>query len=1030
MLLLQALPMVTRVHALDTAPLALTTARQVHDLPAAKAARQIPVHLVATVSLYEPLSKLLFVQDASGAVFIYTSKPYAIANGDLIEINGTTERSFRTDIRTDPQIRVLRHGSLPAPVLLDRQSYTRLMNGRWDCLRVTLRGKVRSATLNNKEFGRLDMELLVDGGSVNVTINHPNGIPVEDLIDSDILVTGVIGADFDARWREMTPHLIGASDHDIRVVHRSRRSFADAPEIAVSNIMATQSVTDTSRRVRVRGVVTAYRPGTSIVIRQGQESLSATTQQRIPLALGAVVELSGFATPGHYGPGMKQATIIPTGQSQQVQPYRASFAEAVRGIYSDEYISVRGKVLSQMHSESLDQVTMLVDGHAIDVNLERTRNDRQLPTLPLGTEIEVRGICRVTITDGWGNVGATSMIFRLDMRSAQDITVLRTASWWTIEHLFELLFALCLASLVICLWALGLRRRISSQTMEIKRSMMLERERSRLLESINSMTPIADWVEELRRTCEMLLPGVRCLCNAVDAEPGAVVTPKEASDAHACFECKLHDGKDTVLGTLLGYREDGRALCSYEHEVLEVLASLAAIAVNHFRMYQELNYSSTHDQLTALPNRRMADTCLERALVQNSRKEPIVAVAYIDVDRFKQVNDQHGHRIGDLYLQQIAQRLKGAVRTTDMIARVGGDEFLMVAGDLRTVPQAEMYRERLNACFEKPFVLDGLTISGAASVGLAIAPDHGNSAEELKRHADLDMYTVKNWHRAPAPPPPAGLYSPSDLETALTENRFELFYQPLFCAEGNLRGMEALIRMNDPMMGLVPPASFIDVAEESSVIVPLGRWVLKQALSDAKRWDLQALGARVMVNVSMRQVEQPDFAADVLSIVRSAGVSPQCLELEITERLMMENPPQVMRQLTRLRENGVRIAIDDFGVQHSSLSALRSLPFDTLKLDRTFVTAIEEDERALHIVGAIVSMAQALGKRVVAEGIESEEQVRTLSGFPGIDLQGYYFSRPRPAHELTVSMNAWSAGNNTKAAKAAASELSQLALAS
>ncbi len=1015
----------------EPAPRVLTTAKQVHDLAAAQAAKQLPVHLVATVTRYNASTHFLFVQDVSGAVFVYTSKQYPITDGDLVEITGVTDSSFRTVVKTDPQIRILGHGSLPKPVQLGTTSYPGLMSGKWDCLRVTMPGRVRSALINPKELGRLEMEILTSGGVVNAYIDHPEGLAAASLIDSDVLMTGETGATFNSKWQAMGPILFGANAADMKVLRAPGKAVADLPLTRIDNIMQAESVVDVSQRVKVRGVVTAYHPGTSVVIRQDERSLTASTRQRMELPLGSIVDLSGFAMEGEYGPAMKQVTILPTGNTNDVKPYRANYAKAISGVYNDELVSIQGKVLSQTRTDSLDQVTLLMDHHAVTMNLEHLGNAKRLPEIPIGTDIQVVGICHVTLTEGWGNVGSTPMFFSVDMRSASDVIIVRAAPWWTIDHLLELLAAVCLIFLVICLWALMLRRRVTQQTTEIERSMWLERERGRLLEAISSATPLPELIADLCRTCEAILPGVRSVCSVQgDVEIGTDARSDDQISPASHFAQDLHDSSGSVLGQFQAFREEGHAFSRQEVDVLEVFAGLAALAINQRHMYQELNYTSTHDQLTALPNRRMADACLERALAQGEPGEVIVAVAYIDVNDFKQVNDQHGHKTGDLYLQHIAARLKKAVRNTDVLARIGGDEFLLVAVGLNTVAQAEICRDRLNACFDEPFTLDGHVVNGSASVGLAVSPGHGTQAEDLKRQADLDMYTVKYKRRAPVRTTAPSLYTAADLEAALAKNQFVLYYQPLFCPNGRLCGLEALLRLNDPVLGIVGPDAFIDVAEENNVIVPLGAWVLRQAVSAAVQWNLQAAGARIMVNVSMRQVEHPGFALEVLQILRSAGLPAHCLELEITERLLMQNPPQVMRQLNLLRDNGVQVAIDDFGVQNSSLSALRSLPFDTLKLDRTFINALDEDDRALHIVGAIVSLAQTLGKRIVAEGVETEQQIGALSVFEDVDLQGYYFSRPRPTHEITASLETWIAGRKLPKKMVSAPMLPQMAFSS
>jgi diguanylate cyclase (GGDEF)-like protein len=433
-------------------------------------------------------------------------------------------------------------------------------------------------------------------------------------------------------------------------------------------------------------------------------------------------------------------------------------------------------------------------------------------------------------------------------------------------------------------------------------------------------------------------------------------------------------------------------------------------------MYQDLNYTSTHDQLTGLPNRRLSDLSLESAIEQAADNGSRVAVAYIDVDRFKQVNDQHGHKIGDLYLQQIATRLASSIRNTDKIARIGGDEFLVIATGLRSSEDAEIYRSRLSACFADTFLLDDCRVCGSASIGVAIFPDHGSGAEELKRHADTDMYAAKSRQRSELEQwshnsGQTDIFSRSDLELALEKDSFSLFYQPQFSSRGELRGLEALIRLEDPILGTVSPDAFIGVAERNELILPLGEWVLRRALADAARWHFDKLpNVRMVVNVSARQIEHPLFAQHVIAALHDRRLPARCLELEITERTLARDIAEAASQLQQLHAAGIQVSIDDFGTDHSCLSILHRFPIDTLKIDRSFVRAIHIEPEVRHILRAIISMGHAMNKRLVAEGVETEQDIAALLGLADMDLQGYFFSRPQPAQAVTGLLATWAGG--------------------
>ena len=1001
----------------------LTKAGEVHDLPAAQAQRGVPVHLTATVTFYDPFEQTLFVEDASGAVYVRTTHARRLQRGDRVTIDGVTGGSYRTVVDGDPKIAVIGRGRLVPRRLGASDEYEELMAGRWDCRYVAVRGVVRSAVVERHAGeSELELEVLMRGGMVQAYLRDYRGIDVAHLMDAEVELSGAVGGEYNTRWDLMRSVIYGQDGSDLKVIREPKTRPLDLAPTAVGNIMQTHEVEDRSPRLRVRGAVIYYRPGVSVVVQQADgRSVSARTRQEDPVALGSIVDLVGFASLGGYGPELAEAEMFPTGQFASPSPTRVSYADAIEGRYNDNLVSVRGGVMSELHADRSDTLFLRVDDHAVAIVLQTgEEGGERLPDLPVGTLVAVSGICRISSTAVWGTPGATPMLFQLDMRTRRDLEVLRWPSWWTVTHLLFVLGALLAAALLITAWALVLRRRVAQQTGSIERAMRLEQERSRLLEAISTETPLEQLLEEILGSAERLTGGLRCCCTVLD--PTSETGGGEgriclgAPPAALSFEAPLTDSKGRSIGVFQAGGERTRELTPYECEVMEVGTGLAKLAVNQRRMYHELNYTSTHDQLTALPNRRLSDVTLELALQQAAENGMRIGVAYIDVDRFKQVNDQHGHKVGDLYLQQIAERLMAKTRSEDKLARVGGDEFLLIATGLNSVEDAEVYRRRLESCFESGFVLEGTRVRGSASIGIAVFPDHGATAEELKRHADIDMYAVKHRRRAELElsAPKSGetdIYSPADLEAALETDQFCLFYQPQFSSKGELRGVEALLRLRDPILGMVTPDAFIGVAERHDLILPLGAWVLGQALADAARWKMERLpGVRMVVNVAARQIEHPRFAEDVAAALQSAGLPPSSLELEITERTVARDVEQAMRQLDRLHAAGVSLSIDDFGTGHSCLSALHKLPLDTLKIDRSFVRAMGSEPEVLPVIEAIVALARTMQKRVVAEGVETREDVEGLLRLGEMDMQGFYFGRPQASEEFASSLKAWRGG--------------------
>ena len=420
------------------------------------------------------------------------------------------------------------------------------------------------------------------------------------------------------------------------------------------------------------------------------------------------------------------------------------------------------------------------------------------------------------------------------------------------------------------------------------------------------------------------------------------------------------------------------------------------------------------DTLTGLPNRLHFEGALQDALARARTREERCAVVFIDLDRFKSVNDTLGHEAGDRLLEGVGGRLKEVVRAQDLLARMSGDEFVLLVDDIQDTNDAEGIVRKLKGAFETPFILCDHPVTITASLGFSLFPEDGDSADALLKHADSAMYQVKAGGRDGvkrfSATADAGVELrrrlERDLRGAAERGELELHYQPLLdLRKGGISKLEALLRWRHPELGLVPPDTFIPVAEESSLINELGAWVLHSACRQNAAWGRS--GHRplpVAVNVSPLQFAQPDFFDTVRRTLDATGLSPRHLELELTESAVLRDAEHVSKTLTRLQRLGVRVAIDDFGTGYSSLAYLRHLPIDTVKVDRTFIADLGQPLGAPHfalaLVQAIVSIAQTLDLEVVAEGVETAAQAELL-GSLGVHLgQGYYFAKPMPASEL------------------------------
>jgi diguanylate cyclase (GGDEF)-like protein len=442
-------------------------------------------------------------------------------------------------------------------------------------------------------------------------------------------------------------------------------------------------------------------------------------------------------------------------------------------------------------------------------------------------------------------------------------------------------------------------------------------------------------------------------------------------------------------------------------EVLDHAVRLAQLAIDHCRLYEDLQFQARHDSLTGLPNRSLYEERLSRALREALDLKQRLAVLYVDLDKFKLINDSTSHRIGDLFLCEIAARMRSVVRSGDTVARIGGDEFNILLHNISNEGEAETIAERIRNAVRQAVVIEGRTLAVSASVGIAFFPDDGTNAEDLQRDADAAMYCAKGMGRDRVQVFGARNESldrvrmEHDLRAALRDRLFAVHYQPKVSAGGLFGGLEALLRLEHPVHGQIPPARFIPMAEETGLIVPLGAWVLDEVCRQIAEWRASGLGTiPVAVNVSPVQISRPEFAQQVEEALARHSVSPFSLDLELTESQLIGSGEESQQQMRRLRAIGVTFSLDDFGTGYSSLSYLHRLKVDAIKLDRSFVQSIDTDEAARRLVQAMIGVAQGLGLNVIAEGVETEAQRAVLIAAGCPMMQGYLFSRPRPPAEL------------------------------
>lgn len=523
--------------------------------------------------------------------------------------------------------------------------------------------------------------------------------------------------------------------------------------------------------------------------------------------------------------------------------------------------------------------------------------------------------------------------------------------------------------------------------------------------------------------CLIAYDSGEAVCVADLSEEGRfpAFTPR-ALDAglRAVFTFPLRNGSSR-LGALDLYREEPGPLEKDAMEAAQTLADVAAAYLLNAQARAELSetsarshFSSLHDALTGLPNRVLLVELLEFALMRATKSDVLPAVLFADLDQFKSINDTYSHRIGDELLIAVAKRLGNLLRSSDVLGRLSGDEFVMVCEDLDDPSQVDVIAQRISSALGSPFELSCGLVDMTASVGIAVA-DHGESAEEILHRADMAMYQAKSKGRGRHQIIDVHEQAESerrttlkfDLHTAVRNQELHVDYQPIVkTSDRRIIGFEALLRWTHPIYGPISPSVLIPLAEEAGLIGAVGAWVLAQACIDRRRWSAVDAAAPlgVSVNVSPHQLMEPDFVDSVKATLgcSTSGIDPALLTLEVTESVMIHDSARALLVLDDLKQLGVNLSLDDFGTGYSSLNYLDRFPADVLKIDQTFIGRLDQGHPSQAIVASIISLSRTLGMKVVAEGVETLEEHQFLSEIDCDACQGFYFAQPMPSNEIDL----------------------------
>ncbi len=724
-------------------PVKLTTLQKIHALSNEDAAHHYPVEFAATVLYFRGRERTLFVQDGDTAIYVSLISTLNLQPGDRILIKGEVEPSFRPYVAGE-SVTVL--GKVPLPVAV-HASFDDLIHAGYDCRLVTVRGVVRSANVLNAPEQTAALQILTEGGTVAVAIDTDRVQELRRLIDAEVEVTGAVSGTFDGKMQETGILLHAARLEDIKVLKYAIADPWTVPLTPMGEIITAYHVVNETKRVRVQGTITYYQPGSAVVLEEGDRSLWIMTESRDDLHIGDIADATGIPDVHDGFLTLTQGEIQDTGVRGPIAPRHTNGTELSKSKEVFDLVTIEGELVMQVREEAQDEYVVLSDGHLFSAIYRRPAGTLMatgppvLPAmkyLPLRSKIRVTGIC--VLEDA--NPFDAQVPFDLLLRSPEDVLVVAGSPWLSVRNLVIVVCVLLVAVLVAAGKGWAVDRKARRQTAALA---YIERRRSRILEDISGSRPVGEIIEQITELVSFKLKGAPCWCSIADGTQFGNRPPQLGGMRVAQHEICAHPGP--ALGTISAALDSHAKPLAEEQEALAMAASLTALAIETRRLYSDLLRRSEYDLLTDVHNRFSLDRHLDLQIERSRAAGSNFGLIYVDLDRFKQINDLYGHRMGDLYLKQVTLRMKGQLRSADTLGRIGGDEFAAVVPAAHGRAELAEIAQRLERSFDLPFEIEGQILRESASVGCALYPEDGDTRDRLLVAADAAMYRAKNSKR-------------------------------------------------------------------------------------------------------------------------------------------------------------------------------------------------------------------------------------------------------------------------------------------
>lgn len=730
----------------------LTTIRAIRNLSNAEAGEGLPVSFEGTVTYVRSYEQILYVQSGSDAVFVQAPAGLQMAPGDIVDVKGKTQAGFRPSV-VATSVTVAGHEPLPPAV---EASFDELLRTDLDARLVKVFGVVRDAeTIDSAGVRSTLLDLHVEGGEIGVTVDVDNPDLTEALLDAQVAMTGVVSGRFDGKMQQTGLALHVTSMSDVQVLRYAAVNPWSLPVTPMDRILSSYHVSNLSDRVRVRGTITYYEPGSMAVLQDGLKSLWIMTSTMSPLRIGDAAEATGFPDVHDGFLALTEAQIRDRGQLQAIQPRPSSWDTLSSGHNLFDLVSIEGELVAQVRGATQDEYILATEGNLFSaiyrhppVEASSFGAIESMKRLQPGSKVRVTGVCFMTGSNSF----ASKAPFDILLRTPNDLAVVAKAPWSTTHNLLRLVELLAVVVLVVFIWGWTLRKRVRQQMKAItarieaeatqeRRLVQLEQWRSRILEDINSSRPLGEILEHIMEMVSFLLRGAACWCELGDGSHYGK-PPKRRTGLRVIGK-EIASPSGTSLGVLHAAIVGQPANAQEESAALAQGVRLASLAMETRKLYSDLVYRSEFDLLTDVYNRFSLEKYLEEQIEKARERSTVLGLIYLDLDEFKQVNDMYGHHVGDLYLQEVANRMRRQLRTGDMLARLGGDEFAALVPVVRSQTDVEEICQRLKHCFDAPFEVENYLLRGSASMGIALYPIDGTTPEMLLKAADTAMYIAK-----------------------------------------------------------------------------------------------------------------------------------------------------------------------------------------------------------------------------------------------------------------------------------------------